>query len=90
MLSLLPKTPSEVQNGLQIRFKRRRKTLKLTQQELFLRSGVSLGSLKRFENSGQIFLESLLKIALVLECLDDLERVCEEKEKMPESIEDLL
>jgi len=90
MLSFLPKTPSEVQNGLQIRFKRRRKILKLTQQELSLRSGVSLGSLKRFENSGLISLESLLKIALVLECLDDLERVCEEKEKMPESIEDLL
>ncbi len=90
MLSLLPKTPSEVQNGMQIRLKRRRKTLKLTQQELFLRSGVSLGSLKRFENSGLIFLESLLKIALVLECWEDFEMICQEKEKMPESIEDLL
>ncbi len=43
-----------------------RKQLTLTQGELAERSGVSLGSIKRFESSGQISLESLLKLAQIL------------------------
>jgi hypothetical protein len=34
--------------------------------------------------------ELLLKLALVLECLGDFEKVCEPKELMPRNIEDLL
>jgi len=34
--------------------------------------------LKRFESSGQISFESLLKLAFVLECLGDFYRVCED------------
>jgi hypothetical protein len=49
-----------------------------------------MGSLKRFEGSGQISLESLLKLAFVLECLGDFDGICEVKEAMPKSIEDLL
>jgi len=45
---------------------------------------------KRFESSGQIALESLLKLSLVLECLGDFSVVCEGKEVMPKSIEELL
>ena len=48
---------------------KRRLTLNLTQKTLAQRSGVSYGVLKKFEQSGQISLESLLKIALVLDCL---------------------
>ena len=55
-----------------------------------MKAKVSLGSLKRFDGSGQIALESLLKLALVLECLGDFEKVCEPKELIPRSIEDLL
>ena len=47
-----------------------------TQTECATRSGVSLGSLKRFERTGQISLESLLKLAFVLECLGDFDGVC--------------
>ncbi|PHS32018.1 MAG: transcriptional regulator [Sulfurovum sp.] len=90
MLSFLPPTPSTLMETLKTKFRQRRKELGYTQPELSSRSGVSLGSLKRFESSGQISLESLLKLALVLECLDGFEGVCEEREKMPESIEDLL
>jgi hypothetical protein len=39
------------------------------------RSGVSLGSLKRFETTGQISLESLLLLADVLNRLDDFDAV---------------
>jgi len=90
MLSFLPKTPSEIQDELKTKLRARRKALKITQEELAKKSGVSLGSLKRFETSGQISLASLLKLAFVLECLEDFEGICKEKEEMPKSIEDLL
>jgi transcriptional regulator with XRE-family HTH domain len=49
----------------------KRLSLNLSQQSLADRSGVSLGTLKKFERTGQISLESLLKIALPLECLNE-------------------
>jgi len=57
MLSFLPKTPHDITEELRAKFKARRKGLKYTQDELATRSGVSLGSLKRFESSGKISLE---------------------------------
>jgi len=90
MLSFLPKNSSDIMQELKVKFKKRRRTLGYTQSELATRSGVSLGSLKRFESSGQISLESLLKLALILECLEDFEEVCLAKKKIPQSIEELL
>lgn len=90
MLSFLPKTPRDVMQELKDRFKTKRVTLSYTQKELSARSGVSLGSLKRFESSGQISLESLLKLALVLECLGDFEGVCGERERVYQSLEEVL
>ena len=89
MLSFLPKTPIDIIQELKVKFKQRRKSLGYTQTELATRSGVSLGSLKRFEGSGQISLESLLKLALVLECLGDFSGVCCEEEGF-ESMDDLI
>jgi transcriptional regulator with XRE-family HTH domain len=80
MLAFLPKTPTEIQLQIRDRFRSRRKALKLTQKELSSRSDVSLGSLKRFEQIGEISFDALLKIALVLECLDDFEGVCGERD----------
>lgn len=62
----------------------------LTQEGLAKKSGVSLGSIKRFESSGQISLESLLKLALVLECLDDFSKIAEERDSSVRSIDELL
>ncbi len=90
MLSFLPKTPHYIKESLRQRFKTRRKQLKLTQKELATKADVSLGSLKRFETTGQISLDSLLKLAFVLECLGDFDEVCVEKEEMPESLEMLI
>ncbi len=90
MLSFLPPMPSEVMETLKTKFKQRRKALGYTQPELASRSGVSLGSLKRFERFGQISLESFLKLALVLECLEEFGALCAEEEVMPDSMEDLL
>jgi len=75
---------------LKSKFRQRRKALGYTQLELSSRSGVSLGSLKRFENSGQISLESLLKLAFILECLGDFDGVCEERVEEFGSMDDIL
>jgi transcriptional regulator with XRE-family HTH domain len=72
-------TPSEVQRGLTERFRARRLAANLPQQALAARSGVTLSSLKRFERTGLIALESLLKLATVLGCLGDFEKVAAEK-----------
>ena len=74
MYSLEP-TPIEVSLELAARLKKIRKKLKLSQADLAERSGVSLGSLKRFENSGKISLESLLKLAHLLGKLKDFENL---------------
>ena len=90
MLSFLPPTPSEMMETLKTKFRARRKALGYTQAELATCSGVSLGSLKRFERTGQISLESLLKLALVLECLEGFDLLCERKEKEFGNIEEVL
>ena len=50
-----------------------RKELNWTQQDLAEKSGVSYGSIKRFERFGKISFESLLKIAEVLDRLTEFE-----------------
>ena len=91
MLSFLPPTPSEMMETLKSKFRARRKAFGYTQTELAERSGVSLGSLKRFERSGQISLESLLKLAFVLECLEGFNGVCEERDVVGfEGIEEII
>ncbi len=74
MYSLSP-TPTEISQQLAQRHKLLRKQLKFSQAEMAERSGVSLGSLKRFETTGQISLESLLKLAHLLDRLADFEEL---------------
>ena len=69
------KTPSQVQIELAERFKKLRKSKKIAQAELANKSGVSLGSIKRFEQTGQISLESFLKLAHLFDRLDDFEAI---------------
>jgi transcriptional regulator with XRE-family HTH domain len=52
-----------------------RKELNLTQQDLATKSGVSYGSIKRFERFGKISFESLLKIAEALNRLSEFETI---------------
>lgn len=69
--------PSDIQSALAERFRKLRKAKGYSQTEMAQRSGVSLGSLKRFELTGQISLESLLKLAYLLDRLDDFMEVFE-------------
>lgn len=67
------KTPLEILKLISENSRKRRKESGLSQIELALKSGVSLGSVKRFENKAQISLVSLLKIAIALDCADDFD-----------------
>lgn len=64
-------TEQQVIKSLVERFKMRRKELGLTQREISKRSGVSYGSLRRFESTGEISLTSLLKLSNAIDCLED-------------------
>lgn len=55
-----------------------RKRRKISQKGLAARSGVSLGSLKRFEKSGEISLQSFTKLAIALEVEKELESLFSE------------
>ena len=57
------------------RAKEKRLSQNLTQAGLAARSGVSLGSLKRFERNGDISFKSLVEIAVALGCADDFEKI---------------
>ena len=74
------KSPEEVSKGIVVRMKSRRKEKKITQAMLAQYSAVSLGSIKRFERSGEISLSSLIKIALALGCEDDFDSLFSEKD----------
>ncbi|MBC8555185.1 MAG: XRE family transcriptional regulator [Candidatus Brocadiales bacterium] len=90
MLAINISTPTSVLDQLKSNYKQKRLQYSLTQVGLSSRSGVSLGSIKRFESTGQISLESLLKISLVLECLDDFSQIAIPKEPKVDSLEQLL
>lgn len=76
----LSTTPADMSKALAERHKTLRKHLKISQAEMAERSGVSLGSLKRFESKGQISLESLLKLAHLMNRLGDFESVFQTEE----------
>ena len=73
MVNLFQKTWMEIDTDIAKRMAQLRKKRKISQKELAVRSGVSLGSLKRFEQSGEISLQSLTKLAIALEVEGELE-----------------
>ncbi len=73
------KSPADINKDIANRMRARRKEKKLSQTELSTRSDVSLGSLKRFESTGEISLSSLIKVAFALGCEDDFEHLFAKK-----------
>lgn len=69
-MSILITTPHEMTMLIAVRAKAKRLSMDLSQASLSKRSGVSYGTLKKFERTGKISLESMLKLALVLNALD--------------------
>lgn len=83
-------TPQEIMQMIAGRAKARRLAQKFTQMGLAEHSGVSLGTIKRFEHTGKIALESLLKIAVTLNCLEDFKAVFAARAAVPSSLDELL
>ena len=67
----------------------RRKSLHITQMELAGMAGVSFASVRRFETTGQISFESLVKIAIALDMKDDVKNLFLER-KIYNSIQDVI
>lgn len=67
------KSPKDVILETAKRIKKLRLEQNITQDELASRIGVSTGTIKRFEKTGEIQFHALAKIALVLDRLDDFD-----------------
>lgn len=72
MINLNIKTPAEINRDIAKRLVKIRKRHKLSQKALAVKSDISLGSLKRFEQSGDISLLSLTKLAMALDMEGEL------------------
>ena len=88
MRNLTTKTPNDLAMLISSNARVRRKKRKLSMARLAEMSGVSLGSIRRFEKTGEISLKSLLKIATVLDCADEFEQLF--KQTKPESIQEII
>jgi len=82
------KTPYSICRIIAANMRVRRKEQKLSMAQLAKVSGVSYGSLKRFESSGEISLKSLTKIAIVLDCTNEFEQLFAQTQ--PQSIQEII
>ena len=65
--------PGNVLRNVAQREKTLRKSRGISQEQLAKNAGVSLGSLRRFEQTGHIAFDSLVAIAFALGCESDIE-----------------
>ena len=72
MQQLVWETAEELDQKLAQRVRNIRKRRSISQEKLASMSGVSYGSIKRFETTGMISLLSLTKIAMALDMADEL------------------
>ncbi len=68
-------TANEIDLQLARRVRNIRRRRKITQNKISEMSGVSLGSVKRFEQTGEISLVSLTKIAIALGIEEELKNI---------------
>ena len=78
MINLYQKTWKEINIEIAKRMVQLRKRKKISQKVLATKSGVSLGSVKRFEQTGEISLQSFTKLAIALEVEGELEALFSE------------
>lgn len=83
-------TPSKAQAKLAENVRLRRLDMGLTQAGLAGRSGVALSTLRKFEQLGEISLESFLKILMVVGGLEDVVDVVAPEPVAFASIDDVL
>ena len=83
-------TVSKAQNKLAEHMRTKRLEMELTQEGLANRSGVKLRTLRKFEQQGLISLESFLKLAMALGCLENVVTAVEPFKTNFASIDDVL
>lgn len=83
-------TPAKAQKKLAEHARARRLQMELTQTGLAERSGVALATLRKFERTGSISLESFLKLYMVLGRLEDIPKATQIKDTLFSSIDDVL
>lgn len=66
-------TPEEIAQKLAVKIRTLRLAQNWKQTTLAKRSGVTLASLRRFEHTGKVSLQNLLKLSFALRRLDDFE-----------------
>lgn len=71
-MNFLWDTPSDVTLRLARKIKDIRKRKKITQKELAGRSNVSYATLRKFEKTGQISLESFIKLTMELGLIQEI------------------
>ena len=67
-----------------------RELVEFSPKSLYELSGVSLGSIRRFEQTGEISLTSLMKISIALQDTDNFTALFRKKEKTYSTIEELI
>ena len=82
------KLPETYMTDIAQREKAMRKKQKLSRAELSQKSNVSYGSLKRFEETGNISLASLIKLAIALDSIEEFETLF--RAKKPTRIEEII
>ncbi|WP_316857983.1 helix-turn-helix transcriptional regulator [uncultured Cohaesibacter sp.] len=83
-------TVPKAQQKIRERLKTRRLELGFTQEGLANRAGVSLPTLRRFEQKGVISLEAFLKLAMVLNALEPFVEAIQPSKPTFSSIDDVL
>lgn len=68
-------TAEEIDQQLAARMRNIRRRRSISQEALSQMSGVSYGSVKRFEATGKISLLSLTKLAIALDCADEVKNM---------------
>ncbi len=83
-------SPNDVLSKLPTLLRQRRVKEGLTQSQLAERSNVSLSVVRKFEQTGQISLESFIKIAFVLDLMEVILQGIEQKLQTSKSIDEIL
>ena len=83
-------TLSKAQEGIAENMRGRRLATGLTQPGLAKRAGVSLATLRKFEQKGVISLKSFLRLAMVLDALEGVVRATEPPAPAYSSIDEVL
>ena len=83
-------TPTKAKAALAENMRERRLALNLTQAGLSERSGVALGTLRKFEQSGAISIDNLLKLMLVVGGLRKIVEASAPDQERFSSIDDVL